>query len=92
MATEKGKGTCTISLKVIDGKGSNGAIHKPYLEENGSTINLRTLGQSMMFHHSSKDFDNGCHAADLIEKDFGTPLDGLDSRGCLLTSKTAPRT
>ena len=92
METEKGKGTCTISLKVIDGKGSNGAIHKPYLEENGSTINLRTLGQSMMFHHSSKDFDNGFHAADLIEKDFGTPVDGLDSRGCLLTSKTAPRT
>lgn len=79
------------SAEVVDGKVSNGSIHKPYLEENGSTMGQRTLGQSMMFHHSSNDFDNDVHEADLIEKDFGTQMAGLDSRGYSLTSKTAPR-
>lgn len=79
------------SAEVVDGKVSNGSIHKPYLEENGNTMGQRTLGQSMMFHHSSNDFDNDLHEADLIEKDFGTQMAGLDSRGYSLTSKTAPR-
>lgn len=79
------------SAEVVDGKVSNGSIHKPYLEENGNTMGQRTLGQSMMFHHSSNDFDNDVHEADLIEKDFGTQMAGLDSRGYSLTSKTAPR-
>ncbi|WKA06257.1 hypothetical protein VitviT2T_024166 [Vitis vinifera] len=79
------------SAEVVDGKVSNGSIHKPYLEENGNTMGQRTLGQSMMFHHSSNDFDNDLHEADLIEKDFGTQMAGLDGRGYSLTSKTAPR-
>ena len=82
------------SVEVLDGKVSNGSIHKPYLEENGSTMGQRTLGQrgTTFHHHGRIDFDNGLHEADLIEKDFGAQMAGLESRGGYsLTSKTTPR-
>ncbi|RVW64679.1 Nucleolin 2 [Vitis vinifera] len=44
--------------------------------------NQRTLVRGMMFHHNSNDFDNGLFEADLIEKDFGNQIAGMDSFGC----------
>lgn len=79
------------SVEVLDGKVSNGSIHKPYLEENGSAMGQRTLGQNMTYHHSSSDLDNRLHEPDLIEKDFGTQMAGPGSMGYPLTSKMAPR-
>ncbi|GAV86948.1 hypothetical protein CFOL_v3_30374 [Cephalotus follicularis] len=74
------------SLDASEGRGFNGYNFGTYHEEKRTAFGQRALRQSF---HRNDDYADSLYETDMIEKDYGNQVVGLDNKGYHYTSRAA---